>query len=57
MLDKLLSSAKFANDALQSLCYAIALQCGGAGGFVSIASWDYFDVVIGSYRDKRKGKQ
>jgi diguanylate cyclase (GGDEF)-like protein len=55
MLDKLLSSTKFVNDVLQSLCYTIVLQCGGVGGFVSIAGWDYFDAVIGSYRDKRKG--
>lgn len=55
MLDKLLSSVKFASDVMQSLCYATVLQCGGTGGFVSIAGWDYFDAVVGSYRDKRKG--
>lgn len=54
-LERLLSSVKFASDVLHALCYAIVLQCGGKGGFISIKDWNYIDVAVGSYRDRRKG--
>jgi diguanylate cyclase (GGDEF)-like protein len=31
------------------------LECRGTGGFVSVADWNYFDSVVGSYRERRKG--
>lgn len=55
MLPKLLSSLKIAGDAIQALCYCTVLECGGTGGFVSIKDWNYFDAVVGSYRERRKG--
>ena len=55
MLPKLLSSLRIASDAIQALCYCTVLECGGTGGFVSIKDWNYFDSVIGSYRERRKG--
>lgn len=54
-IHKILSSHKFASDVLYTVCYSTVMQCGGAGGFVSIDGWSYFDAVIGSYRDIRKG--
>ncbi len=55
MLPKLLSSLRIASDAIQALCYCTVLECGGTGGFVSIIDWNYFDSVVGSYRERRKG--
>ncbi len=54
-LEKLLSTVKFASDALYALCYSTVLQCGGIGGFVSIKDWSYIDAAVGSYRERRKG--
>ena len=55
MLPRLLSSLRIAGDAIQALCYCTVLECGGTGGFVSIKDWNYFDSVVGSYRERRKG--
>ena len=55
MLPRLLSSLRIASDAIQALCYCTVLECGGTGGFVSIKDWNYFDSVVGSYRERRKG--
>jgi len=55
MIENLLSSVKFASDVLYITCSAITLKTGARGGFLSVAGWDYFDAVIGSYRERRKG--
>ncbi len=55
MLTKLLSSMRIPSDITQALCYSTVLECGGTGGFVSVAGWNYFDSVVGSYRERRKG--
>jgi len=55
MIENLLSSVKFASDVLYITCCAITIKTGAKGGFLSVANWDYFDAVIGSYRERRKG--
>lgn len=55
MIENLLSSVKFPSDVLYITCCAIVLQSRARGGFISVSGWDYFDAVIGSYRERRKG--
>lgn len=55
MLEKLLAHSFIASDVLQVACYYIAEKTNSKGAFISISNLDYFDVVVGSIREKRIG--
>jgi diguanylate cyclase (GGDEF)-like protein len=54
-LERLASGTSVPIDILDSAIQDIALSTGAIGGFIALGSLDYFDIVIGSLRDKRKG--
>lgn len=55
MLERLLAHSFTASDVLQSACYYIAEKTNSKGAFISVSTLDYFDVVVGSIREKRIG--
>lgn len=54
-LERIASGTSVPIDLLDSAIQDIALSTGAIGGFIALGSLDYFDIVIGSIRDKRKG--
>lgn len=55
IIERLASGISIPIDLLDSAIQDIALSTGSIGGFIALGSLDYFDIVIGSMRDKRKG--
>ncbi|MEM0143350.1 MAG: GGDEF domain-containing protein [Candidatus Parvarchaeum sp.] len=55
MLERLLAHVSIASDALQVACYYLAEKTNSKGAFISTRTLDYFDVVVGSLREKRIG--
>jgi len=56
MLERLLAHSFIASDVLQLGCYYLTEITNSKGGFISVRTLDYFDVVIGSIREKRIGR-
>ena len=55
MIERLLSGITCPSDLLTAVCTDICISTGSIGGFISIDGLSYFDVVVGSLREKRKG--
>lgn len=54
-LERIASGTSVPIDLLDSAIQDIALSTGAIGGFIALGTIDYFDIVIGSMREKRKG--
>ena len=55
MLERFASGVSLSIDLLNGAVHNILFATGSTGAFMALGSFDYFDVVIGSMREKRKG--
>lgn len=55
MFERLLSNLSVPSDILYLSCMQICLKTDAIGGFIALNNLEYFDTIVGSLRERRRG--